>query len=70
MGLGTNGINGTNGRTIDGTPLAHDAEMAWREAQGASQIGPFDFVPPPWGSGSIGIPVCTRRKWGPKSLCS
>ena len=45
----TNGNNGTNaskGRTIDGSPLAHDAEMAWREAQGASQIGPFDYVPP------------------------
>ena len=46
---GANGSNGTkasNGRTIDGSPLAHDAEMAWREAQGASQIGPFDYVPP------------------------
>ncbi|MCH2519284.1 MAG: Rieske 2Fe-2S domain-containing protein [Dehalococcoidia bacterium] len=43
---GSNGTNATNGRTIDGSPLAHDAEMAWREAQGASQIGPFDYVPP------------------------
>ena len=40
------GANGSNGRTIDGSPLANDAEMAWREAQGASQIGPFDYVPP------------------------
>jgi len=29
--------NGSNGRAT---------EMAWREAQGASQIGPFDYVPP------------------------
>ena len=38
--------NGSNGHSIDGSPLAHDAETARREAQGASQIGPFDYVPP------------------------
>ena len=34
------------GQAIDGSQLAHDADMAWREAHGASQIGPFDYVPP------------------------
>ena len=29
-----------------GAKMTHDAETAWREAQGASQIGPFDYVPP------------------------
>ena len=29
-----------------GAKMTHDAEAAWREAQGASQIGPFDYVPP------------------------
>ena len=42
----TNGKIATNGRAFDGTPLAHDAERAWREARGASQIGPFEYVPP------------------------
>ena len=40
------GTNGSNGRAIDGAPLAHDAEMAWREAQGATPLGPFEYVPP------------------------
>ena len=46
-GTATNGAaaNGSNGRTLDGAPLAHDAEMAWREAQGATPLGPFEYVP-------------------------
>ena len=38
--------NGSNGPTFMGSKLTHDAEIAWQEAKGASQIGPFDYVPP------------------------
>ena len=44
-GTATNGA-AANGHTLDGAPLAHDAEMAWREAQGATPLGPFEYVPP------------------------
>ena len=37
----TNGTIATNGRALDGQPLAHDAERAWQEAKGASQIAPL-----------------------------
>ena len=59
------GTNGSNGRTIDGSPLAHDAEMAWREAQGASQIGPFDYVPP-MGFREYWYPGVYKKDVGPK----
>ena len=42
----TNGTIANNGMPLNGATLPHDAEMAWREAQGASQIGPFEYVPP------------------------
>ena len=42
----TNGTIANNGMPLNGASLPHDAEMAWREAQGASQIGPFEYVPP------------------------
>ena len=62
---GSNGTNATNGRTIDGSPLAHDAEKAWREAQGASQIGPFDYVPP-MGFREYWYPAVFRKYVGTK----
>ena len=57
--------NGTVGRTIDGSPLTHDAEMAWREAQGASQIGPFEYVPP-MGFREYWYPGVLKKDVGPK----
>ena len=66
-GAATNGAvsNGSNGRTIDGAPLAHDAEMAWREAQGASPIGPFEYVPP-MGYREYWYPGVLKREVGAK----
>ncbi len=62
-----NGVSASNGAShiLDGAPLAHDAEMAWREAQGASQIGPFDFVPP-MGFREYWYPAVLRKKVGPR----
>ncbi|MFQ6026312.1 MAG: Rieske 2Fe-2S domain-containing protein [Dehalococcoidia bacterium] len=59
------GTNGSNGRTIDGSTPAHDADMAWREAQGASQIGPFDYVPP-MGFREYWYPAVLKKDVSPK----
>ena len=53
--LGTNGSNGHH--AIDGANLAHDAEMAWREAQGATRSVHSNTFRP-WGSVSTGTQVC------------
>jgi len=43
---GRQGANGSVSRAIDGASLAHDAQRAWREAQGTTPLGPFEYVPP------------------------
>lgn len=58
-------INGSNGHAIDGVPLAHDAEMAWREAQGATPLGPFEYVPP-MGFREYWYPGVFKKDVGPK----
>ena len=66
-GTATNGAaaNGSNGRTLDGAPLAHDAEMAWREAQGATPLGPFEYVPP-MGFREYWYPAVLKKEVGAK----
>ena len=59
------GTNGSNGRAIDGVNLAHDAQMAWREAQGATPLGPFEYVPP-MGFREYWYPAVSRKDVGPK----
>ena len=67
IGAGTNGAatNGNIGRTLDGAPLAHDAEMAWREAQGSTPLGPFEYVPP-LGYREYWYPGVFKKEVGPK----
>ncbi len=43
---GPAGSNGTNISGINGAKLFNDAGRAWREAQGATPLSPFEFVPP------------------------
>ena len=66
-GSRTNGIgtNGLSGRAMDGANLAHDAEMAWREAQGATPLGPFEYVPP-MGFREYWYPGVLKKEVGPK----
>ena len=59
------GTNGSNGRAIDGANLAHDAQMAWREAQGATPLGPFEYVPP-MGFREYWYPGVLKKDVGPK----
>ena len=61
----TNGSIATNGRAIDGQPLAHDAERAWQEARGASQIAPFEYLPP-MGYREYWYPGLFAKEVGPK----
>ncbi len=63
------GSSNGSSHILDGAPLAHDAEMAWREAQGASQIGPFDFVPP-MGFREYWYPALMTQKVGPQEARS
>ena len=52
-----------------GAKMTHDAEAAWREAQGASQIGPFDYVPP-MGFREYWYPALLAKEVGPrKPVC-
>ena len=39
-------VKGPNPTQSNGKNLQHVGEVAMEEAWGASQIGPFDFVPP------------------------
>ena len=61
--------NGSNGLTFFGAKMTHDAEASWREAQGASQIGPFDYVPP-MGFREYWYPALLKKDVGPrKPVC-
>ena len=59
------GTNGSNGHNVGGSQLAHDAEMAWREARGATQLGPFEYVPP-LGFREYWYPAVYKREIGTK----
>ena len=62
---GRSGSNGTNGHGINGAKLADDAERAWQEAQGATPIGPFEYVPP-LGFREYWYPALFKKEIGPK----
>ena len=62
---GRSGSNGTNGHGINGAKLADDAERAWQEAQGATSIGPFEYVPP-LGFREYWYPALFKKEIGPK----
>ena len=65
---GSNGSNGhAKGLGINGAKLADDAERAWGEAQGATPLGPFEYVPP-MGFREYWYPALFKREVGPKNF--
>ena len=62
---GLAGSNGTNISGINGAKLFNDAGRAWREAQGATPLSPFEFVPP-LGFREYWYPALFKKEVGPK----
>ena len=62
---GPAGFNGTNISGINGAKLFNDAGRAWREAQGATPLSPFEFVPP-LGFREYWYPALFKKEVGPK----
>ena len=59
------GLDRTNISGVNGAKLANDAERAWREAQGATPLSPFEFVPP-LGFRGYCYPALFKQEVGPK----